>query len=103
MSDSEQEAERRWQEWQREEEFLSLVALLNVGARAIRDKRDLEERLAKAEENAAKWRNLAEQGTRTSVGILGDMMAALTTGALTLSDDPEKRAQAVALMERRQA
>ena len=51
MSDSEQEAERRWQEWkrEREEEFLSLVALLNVGAQAIHDKRHTEERLAKGD------------------------------------------------------
>lgn len=95
------EDEQRAKEWKRENEFLSLIALLNVGAQAIRDKRNLEERLAKAEESAAKWRDLAEQGTRTAGGIVGDLMVALGTGALTVSDDPEKREQAVALMGKR--
>ena len=94
-------AARRWQREKTENRFLDFVAMMQTGAAAIRRVRDLEERLAKAEADAAEWRKIAMGGTDVMAGMVLDMVTALGTGALTLSDDPEKRAKAVELMGRR--
>lgn len=97
----EEDAERRWKREKAENRFLDFVAMMQTGAAAIRRARDLEERLAKAEADAAEWRKIAMSGTDGMAGMVVDLVAALGTGALTLSDDPEKRAKAVELMDRR--
>ncbi len=96
----EEGAERRWRE-KAENRFLDFVAMMQTGAAAIRRARDLEERLAKAEADAAEWRKIAMGGTDAMSGMVLDMVTALGTGALVMSDDPEKRAKAVELMGRR--
>lgn len=98
---NEEEAERRWQREKAENRFLDFAAMTQTAASAIHRARDLEERLAKAEADAAEWRKIAMGGTSAMNGMVLDMVTALSTGALTVSDDPEKRAKAVALMDRR--
>ena len=62
---TEEEEQRMWERAD-EDKFLGLAHAMAIGAKAIHERRRLEERLAVAEADAKKWRDIAWQGTQTS-------------------------------------
>ena len=90
---------RHKDEWR----YLEFADMVQIGSRAIHEARDLRERLAKAEEDAAKWRDLAMGATSAGAKATTDLVFALASGALVKSDDPEKCKAALDLMSKGKA
>ena len=71
-------------ERERDDRFLDFAATIAVGAQAIHDKRRLQADLADMTEQRDKWQRLCDEGDRVRGGILGDLVAGLASGVLTV-------------------
>ena len=71
-------------ERERDDRFLDFAATVAIGAQAIRDKRRLQGELESMTEQRDKWRSLCEEGDRVRGGMIGDLVAGLASGVLTV-------------------
>ena len=85
----------------REDAFLDFADRVQAGAEAIREARRLRVELAKAKTEIKELRKQAGSAVNTSTGIVMDMVMALSTGAMSITDDPVKRAEAAKMLDAR--